>query len=211
MLELYGVFRSRSNRAMWALEEIGADYAFYQLDFKKGDNKSKFFLAMNPAGKMPVLKDGDFVLTESAAICTWLADKFPESGLIPKVGTRERGLYDQWLSFVVTELEQPLWTKGKHSFALPEDKRVPAIFPTAIYEFEKAFQLLCAGFVGPYMLGDQFSMLDIMVAHTLRWAVAFEFPVQNPTLLDYLARMEARPAYARMAQKERLEFPRDEA
>ena len=208
MIELFGFVRSRSNRAMWALEEIGAEYKFYQLDFSKGDNRSDFFLNLNPAGKMPVLKEGDLVLAESAAICNYLGERFPESGLTPAGGTRERALYDQWMFFVLSELEQPLWTKGKHSFGLPEDVRVPAIFETAIFEWQRAFDLLCKGYKGPYFLGDRFTMVDILVAHTLRWAVKFEFPVTDKTMLDYLERMEARPAWGRMYEKEKLEIPR---
>ena len=208
MIELYGVVRSRSNRAMWALEEIGADYAFYQLDFSKGDHRSDFFLSLNPAGKMPTLRDGDFVLTESGAICNYLGERFSDSGLVPQGGTKERALYDQWMFFVISELEQPLWTKGKHKFALPQEQRVPAIFETTIYEWKRAFNLLCSGFQGPYFLGDNFTMVDIMVAHTLRWAIVFEYPVDNQAMLDYLERMEARPAWGRMAEKEKLEISR---
>jgi len=138
MLQLYGVIRSRANRPHWALEEIGAPYTYYQLDFSKGDNRSDYFLKINPGGKIPVLVDGDLVVTESGAICNYLGEKYPAKKLTPPSGTRERATYDQWLMFVLTESEQPLWTNGKHRFALPEDERVPAVLDTAFCESERA-------------------------------------------------------------------------
>ena len=208
MIKLYGFFRSRSNRAMWALEEIGAPYEFYQLDFKRGDPRSDFYRAINPACKMPALQDDDLCLSESCAICNYLGEKFPESGLTPPSATRERAVYDQWMFFVLSELEQPLWTKGKHTFAIPEEYRVPAVLDTALWEFARAAKLLSKGLGdNEYIAGDRFTMADILVAQTLRWAVNFKYPIEHDNLTAYLEHMEARPAYARMAEKPHLEIP----
>ena len=206
MIKLYGVIRSRSNRPHWVLEEIGVPYEFYQLDFTKGDNRSEHFLDLNPSGKMPVLVDGDFVLTESAAICTYLGEKYPESGLVP-TGAVERANYNRWMSFVISELEQPLWTAGKHKFALPEEHRVAEIFPTTQYEFAKAAELLKQAMQGEYFLGDSFTILDIMIAHTLRWANRFKFELDD-TLTSFMERMESRDAFQRMLATKTLEIPR---
>lgn len=199
MLTLYGFLRSRSNRPHWALEELEVPYTFVQLDFNAGDHRSEKFLALNPGGKVPVLVDGDFVLTESAAICTYLGDRFPEKGMTPAPATRERALYDQWMLFIQSELEQPLWSKGKHSFALPEDYRIPAMLDTALYEFQRPLQIT-ADALGErqWMIGDRLTMVDLLLAHTLRWAVNFKFPVEQQNLLDFLERMEQRPAYQRL-------------
>lgn len=208
MLKLYGFLRSRSNRAQWALEELETPYEFYQLDFSKGDHRSAYFLALNPGGKVPVLQDDDFFLSESSAICTYLGDKFPEKGMTPAVGTRDRGRYDQWMSFIVSELEQPLWNKGKHSFALPEEYRVPELLKTALYEFQQPAKILSEALgQRPWLVGDQMTMVDLMVAHTLRWAVNFQFPLEHENLLAFLERMEQRPAFARMKTKATLALP----
>lgn len=210
MIKLYGFMRSRSNRPHWALEELEVPYEFYQLDFKKGDNRSDYFLALNPAGKMPVLQDGDFVLTESAAICNYLGEKYPEKGLVPKAGTQEKGLYDQWMFFILSELEQPLWLKGKHTFAIPEKVRVPAILETALWEFEQAVKLASEGLGDKeYMVGDRFTMVDILLAHTIIWATKFEYPVPHENLMNHMKRMTERPAFKRMLECEQLEIPRD--
>jgi len=210
MIKLYGFMRSRSNRPHWALEELEVPYEFYQLDFSKGDNRSNFFLSLNSAGKMPVLEDGDLVLTESAAICNYLGEKFPEKGLTPAAGTREKALYDQWMFFILCELEQPLWTKGKHTFAIPEKVRVPAILDTALWEFEKAVKLASDGLgEKEFMVGDQFTMVDICLAHTMIWATKFEFPVPHPNLMAHMDRMMKRPSFERMLKCKQLEIPRD--
>lgn len=199
MLKLYGFMRSRSNRPQWALEELEVPYTFVQLDFQAADHRSETFLALNPGGKVPVLVDDDFVLSESAAICTYLGDRFPEKRMTPAPATRERALYDQWMLFIQSELEQPLWSKGKHSFALPEQYRIPAMLDTALYEFERPLQIL-ADALGEreWLIGDRLTMVDLMAAHTLRWAVNFKFPVEQPNLLRFLERMENRPAFLRL-------------
>ncbi len=207
MINLYGVIRSRSNRPHWALEELGVPYTFYQLNFSRGDQRSDFFLKRNPAGKMPVLEDGELTLTESGAICNYLGSKYPEKGLIP-TGLEARASYDQWLCFVLTELEQPLWSSGKHRFALPEAQRIEQMQETARWEFDRAADLLSQALNGrQFMLEARFTMIDIFLAHTLRWADRFKFPIDYPGLRDYLERMEARPAFARMEATQTHDIP----
>lgn len=204
MITLYGMPKTRSMRAVWALEEIGVEYQFIPVDLVKGEGRTPEFLALNPGGKVPVLVDGDLVLTESAAICTYLGDRFPETNLVPRCGSAERGLYDQWCYFVMTELEQPLWTIGKHKFALPEEKRVPEIKDTAIWEFQRAAALLASGLGDKqYLLGDHFTMADLLAAHTLGWARSARIPHNIELLEDYRQRMMSREAFQRTLAAEK--------
>ena len=149
-------------------------WQFQFLDFAKGENRSDWFLTLNPSGKMPVLKDGEFVLTESAAIMQYLAEVYGPNWL-PARGTQASALHAQWVSFITCELEQPLWTIGKHRFALPEAQRLPAIFPTAKWEFDKA-AAIAESWVPEqgYLLGEQVTIADLLLAHTLMWATRFE-------------------------------------
>lgn len=204
MLTVYLFPKSRSTRITWMLEELKQDYQCHLVDFLSGANKSPEFLSVNPAGKVPALKDGDLVLTESGAIVTYLGDKFPEAGLVPPTSQlRERGLYTQWCFFALTELEQPLWTMGKHKFALPAEHRVPDIQPTAAWEFQVAVELLSKGLGDKdYILGDAFSAADILLGHTLFWGLAFKQPVQQPNLIGYIDRLKARPALAQAWARE---------
>lgn len=202
MLTLYGTPRTRSDRALWALEECGLPYEFVAIDLFKGEGRSPAYLAINPSGKIPALVDdsvpGRLVLTESAAICTYVADQ-AGTGLIPPCGTPLRARHEQWCYFAMTELEQPLWTITKHTFALPAEQRVPAVIDTARWEFARTLPVLAAALQGrEYILGDQFTVADILLGHTLLWATGSQLPLEDDVLRQYLQRLLARPAYARV-------------
>ena len=203
MYKVYGMPRTRSTRVVWALEELGVDYSFHHVDLAKGEGQSPEFLKLNPYGKVPVLIDGDLVLSESSAICTYLGDKYPESELVPRPGTPDRGCYDQWCYYVLTELEQPLWTIGKHKFVFPEEKRIAEIIPVATWEFQTAAKVLAKHLEGcEYLVGDAFSMADILAAHTLLWAHAYKIPHNQKRLDMYREKISARTAFARAREKE---------
>ncbi len=196
-MKIYGTAKSRSIRALWAAEEAQISYDYIPLVLSKGEGRRPPFIDINPSGKVPAIVDGDFVLTESAAICTYIGDKNPELGLVPEANTPERAKYNQWLFFVIGELEQPLWTLGKHRFALPEKHRVPEIFDTAKWEFGLAAKVLAKGLGDKeYLVGDRFTMADLMAAQTLMWAkmVKRELP---DSLNSYVGRIKGRPALAR--------------
>lgn len=134
MLKLYGMGPTRSLRALWALRELDAEFEFVPVNLPAGENRHPDFLRLNPAGKLPVLVDGDFVLTESAAIVMYLAEKYGAKGLMP-ADLKERAQAYRWSLFAVTELEQPLWRMAKHTFLYPEDKRLPGDIALAREEF----------------------------------------------------------------------------
>ena len=204
-MKLYGHPNSRATRALWALEEVQADYEYVHVDLKTGQGRSESYLALNPAGKVPTLVDGELVITESAAICLYLGDKFPESGLVPPIGTAERAECYRWVSFAISELEQPLWTIAKHRFVLPEEKRVPAILQTAFWEFSIAASVLTKGLANrPYAAGEKFSVADILLGHTLAWARSTRIELGHETLNDYADRILNRPALARARERARI-------
>ncbi len=202
MLKLYGMGQSRSFRALWALEEAGLPYDYETVTLRtdgteKNSAKHPNYLAINVQGKVPTLTNGSLVITESLAILNYIARSAPESGLLPNASMDVYAKHDELVSFILLELEQPLWTRGKHLFALPEEYRVPEIFNTANFEFAKA--LKCLEHLLPdsdYAVGTQFSLVDILLAQTLNWAQRFEFSVPNK-LLDYKDRHYARPAAQR--------------
>ncbi|MEH6470469.1 MAG: glutathione S-transferase family protein [Halopseudomonas sp.] len=203
MIKVYGYPNSRSLRITWLLEELGLDYDYQLIDFAKGDNRSPAFLAINPNGKVPAIDDDGLVLFESAAIVSYLADKYGDGSLIPALGTAARGLYEQWNSFAACELEQPLWTMGKHKFALPAEHRVPAIFATAEWEFQQALAVLSRGLGdNDYMLGDSFGAVDILVGHILNWGLKFKQPIEQANLNAYRERVMSRPAQVKALERE---------
>ena len=204
MLKIFGMANSRSMRVVWALEEIGAEYEYVKIDLFKGDGRSPAYLAINPAGKVPVLVDGDFTLTESVAILNYLGEKFPASGLVPALDKLQaRGEFHRWCCFVLSELEQPLWNIAKHRFVLPQDRRVPAMLVTAEWEFGVAAQVLAGHLQGrDYAMGGCFSAADILIAHTLSWARSARIALPDPVLVAYTDRMLTRPALVRARERE---------
>lgn len=203
MMRLFSYPRTRGTRVTWMLEELGAPYEYELVPFGDNGFASDSFLRINPSGKVPALQDGTLTLTESAAIVSYLGDKFPALGLVPPAGTPERGRHDQWCYFVLSELEQPLWTKGKHRFMLPEDLRVPAIVDTANWEFQKALGILSQGLGDkPFILGDDFTAADILIGHTLIWAEQAKQSIDPQNVRDYAGRLRAREACKRTRDKE---------
>jgi len=203
-MKLYGLGKSRSFRALWALEEAGLDYDYISVKFgSKEDNgtASDTYKELNFEGKVPTLIDKDLVLIESGAIVNYIAALSPKAQLMPTNDIKYRAKYDEVNYFIMTELEQGLWTNGKHRFALPEEHRINEILPTATFEFNKAVSTLNHWFNGEgYILGEQFTMSDILLAHTLAWAESFEFDVPE-NLLAYKNRFYEREACVRALGK----------
>ncbi len=203
MIKLYGLPRSRSTRITWLLEELGLDYEYIALSPDQKGLKSPEYLAINPGGKVPSIVENGVILTESGAITTYLADKHTDCGLIPSPGTTQRAHYDRWSYFALCELEQPLWTIGKHTFVLPEEKRVPAVIPTAQWEFQHALTLFSEGLGDkPYILGDDFQAVDILLGHTLFWAITFKQDIPQENLKAYAQRLQGREALQRAKARE---------
>ncbi len=201
-MKLYGYPNSRATRALWALEEAQAEYDYVHVDVKAGAGKDQNYRAINPGGKVPTLVDGDLVITESAAICLYVGEKYPQSGLLPPAGTPKRALCYRWICFAISELEQPLWTIAKHRFVLPEEKRVPAVLQTAFWEFSVAAKVFVEGLGNrSYAVGQSFTAADILLGHTLAWARSARIELGNDFLRVYADRVLARPALIRARER----------
>ncbi len=194
-ITLYGSGPSRWVRPYWTLRELGIPFEAKQVSVRKGENRSPEFLAVNPFGKLPALVDGDFTLLESAAICTYLADKHPEKGLAPKPGTRDRAMHDQWVSFAISELEQPLWRITKHSFGYPAEKRSTAEIALAQEDFHKTATTFEPYVKGDHLVGGVFSTADIITVYALKWADMFGLLGEHVGLKAYLDKHMARPTF----------------
>ena len=194
-ITLYGLGPSRSFRCLWALAEADLEHEFRSLELSGTDSngaKSPEYLKLNPQGKVPSLKHNNFVLTESAAILNYI-DAISSKSFIPKEA-KNRAKYDELAFFVLSELEQPLWTAGKHKFAIPEEYRVEQILETANWEFKKALSAFSKlATINEFVLGDSFTFADILVAQTFNWAERFGFDVPAE-YLTYRDNMFAREA-----------------
>lgn len=203
MYTLYGYPRTRSVRVAWALEEIGLPYAYCAVDLKVGEHFSDEFRKINPAGKIPALVTEEGTLSESSAILTFLADKHARHEFIPEPGSFSRGLYEQTMSFLVTELEQPLWTIAKHKFALPAEKRVPEVIDVAKWEFSRVLKVF-SKMLGSnaFLVENSFSMVDVVAGHILSWARTSELDIPYDNVVSYAERLLSRKAYDRAWRKE---------
>lgn len=192
-MRLYETSKTRSARCRWLLQELEVPFEAVQVKLSLGEHKKPEFLKINPYGRVPVLVDGDLVLSESVAICLYLADKFAGKGLIPAPGTAKRGLHDQWLLFCATELEQPLWQIRRHTALYPSEKRLPAEVEIARENFKNAASVLeNALHRKTYLSDNRFSVADIVATYTLIWASGYRLLDEFPVLENYMSEHQKR-------------------
>lgn len=203
MVILYGSGQSRSFRALWALEEAGLDYEYKQVKIgstDKNGTQTDSYRQLNFQGKVPSLRHDKLIINESIAILNYIATLSPKAKLIPNNDIALRAYYDEICSFVVTDLEQPLWTNGKHRFVLPKEQRVKDVLETTHLEFTKSLKAL-NNYIQDhqFVINEQFTMADILISHTLQWAETFKFKIPQH-LLEYKSQMYARPACQRAVE-----------
>ena len=190
-MKLYEFAFTRSIRARWALQELGVDFEAVTINLRAGEHRSPQFLAINPAGKLPALVDGDLVLTESATIVWYLAEKYRKF-LPADLGDRAEA--NRWLLFTVTELEQPLWRIAKNRNLYPEAQRLAADIPLASQDFRAMADVAEKHMAGrKFVVGDEVTVADFVLAHTLDWANEVQLLDRCPQLVAYMERMYARP------------------
>ena len=195
MYQVIGIIPSRAFRVMWMLEELGQDYTHVS-----ALPQSPGVVEFNPAGKVPVLIEDGTPITDSTAIIQYLADK--HGAMTCPAGTLERARQDSLTQFLLDEFDSALWLAARHSFILPEEKRIAAIKNTLRWEFERSEKTLVHRMgAGPFIMGDEMTVPDILLAHCLDWALLARFPITQPRLSDYLDMMRARPAWQRVTAK----------
>jgi len=189
---------SRLTRVTWMLEELEVAY-----EIVKAKQHSELMRQYNPTGKMPALVDGDVVVTDSAAICGYLAEKHAEKGLGSDTGLAGRAAFDSWMHFAQSEFEAPMWNKLKHRLMLPEELRCD-VGPWTTYEFDREVAALEAKLNGrAYALGDRFSAVDVILGHCGHWARGARFEIKSDAVSGYFERVLARPALARAREREK--------
>lgn len=197
-LTLYHASPSRSSIVLWMLEELGEPYDIKLLSLSAGDNRKPDYLAINPMGKVPALKHGDTVITELAAICTYLADEFPDAKLNVPIGTPRRGVYLKWLFFNPGCLEPAVIDRAAPR---KEEARRGMLgygdFDTTMNVLAKALEQ------GPWLMGEQFTAADVVIGANLRWGMIFKMIPERKEFTEYAARIAARPAVQRAEAKDK--------
>ncbi|MGZ5851484.1 MAG: glutathione S-transferase family protein [Hyphomicrobium sp.] len=197
-LTLYHASPSRSSIVHWMLEELGEPYKLEVLNLRAGDQRKPAYLAINPMGKVPTLKDGDVVVSEVAAICCYLADTYPKAKLAPPIGDKHRGDYLKWLFYGPSCLEPAMIDKALNRPPAPRTTAGWADCDTVIEVLRSA--------VGAreYLLGEQFTAADIVIGSGLRWGMLFKMFPDLPEFVTYVDRLKARPAMQRQLAKDEV-------
>jgi glutathione S-transferase len=196
-LTLYHIAPSRSSVALWMLEEIGEPYDIHLLSMKKGSNREPAYLAVNPMGKVPALRHRDVVITECAAVCTYLADAFPQAGLSIPLDDPQRGPYLKWLFFAPGVLE---WAVIDRAFPRGGETQRAAL---GYGDFDTTMDVLAKAVTpGPFLMGDKFTAADVVIGSTLRWGTMFKMIPERKEFADYVARLTDRPAAKRAQAKD---------
>lgn len=191
-ITLYTNPQSRGRVVRWMLEEVGQPYDVKVMTFG-GDIKSPEYLKLNPMGKVPTLTHNGTVITEVVAICTHLADQFPDAGLAPPIDSPERGSYYRWLFFIAGPLE--LATSALAFGWEIDDKAAEILGCGHVRDTLSAIEQTLAG--QPYLCGEHFTAADLVMASYLGWHMMTKVFEPTPVFTQYVERCEAREAAKR--------------
>lgn len=184
---------TRAAGVVWTLEELGVDYKLNFVDFMKGGHKAPELVALNPMGKLPILVDGDTVVTEAAAIGLYLADRYSLGKLAPSPDDPARGTYLRWACFAPAVIEPGVMAKmNKWDFK-----------PSQVGwgDYESMIRAMESAVSKGFILGDRFSMADVIFGGTVRYMLRFKTIEATPALTAYNDRLAARPALQRAEAK----------
>ena len=203
MLRIYHSKQSRSMRVVWLCEELGLDYTLSHLAMFSDEMKAPEYLRLNPLGKVPTIDDDGFVLWETTAIFEYLDGRHGEGRLVPPGDTQAGALVRQWMAYGENPLTVIMGEVAAHSGPMPEERRIPAlvergreIAPALVRVVERALA------DRDWIVGDGFTAADIMIAFGLNIARHLEYVgPDTPRTEAYLARIVARPAFQRAAER----------
>ena len=197
-LTLYHAAPARSSVTRWMLEEVGEPYDVHLLSLSRGENRTPGYLAINPMGKVPALRHGDVIITEAAAICTYLADEFPHAKLNVPIGDPRRGVYLKWLFFGPSCIEPAIMDRA---FPRKEEARRSAL---GYGDVDTVMEVVTKAVArGPYIMGEQFTAADVVIGSGLRWGMMFKLLPERPEFTAYVGRLAARPALQRADEKDK--------
>lgn len=193
-LTIYGSGGNRAARCIWTVNELGIEAHFVNYSGLIGSDELRL---VHPQAKIPAAIINGASIFESAAICMQLCDLHPEKGLLPASGTKERGSATQWISFAQSEIEAYLWHSFRATRLLPDLKA--SEFPISFNNdmAKSGLQALSSHMDDiDYLLGEEFSVVDIIVSWTVNWAIKLSLVEPESSLHDYIARLKEREACA---------------
>lgn len=190
-ITLFHAPNTRSSGVLILLEELRADYRLHALNLKAGEQRGAAYLAINPMGKVPAIEHNGALVTEQVAIYLYLADLYPEAGLAPPIGDPLRGPYLRWMVYYGSCFEPALVDRAM--------KREPASPSTSPYgDYYTMLKTLTDQLaMGPYMLGEKISAVDVLWGTALNWTTKFQLVPAMPVIQTYIDRIKARPSVMR--------------
>jgi glutathione S-transferase len=187
-IDFYTNPMSRGQIARWALHEAGAEYEQHLLDYGT-TMKAPEYLAINPMGKVPAIVHDGKVVTECAAICAYLADAYPETGLQPTAD--ERADYYRWMFFAAGPVESAITNRHMKWEPTEEQQRM-----AGYGSYEHAVAALEGALSGKdYVCGNRFTAADVYVGSQVDWGLQFGTLPTNPAFEAYAGRVRERDAY----------------
>lgn len=180
---------SRAAGTVWALEELGEPYELRFVDILAGAQKNPELTALNPMGKLPTLLDGDAVVTEAAAIGIYLADKYALGRLAPSLDAPERATYLRW-SFFSPSVAEPGVMAKVNTWSFREGAAGWGNYDSMLRAMKSAIE-------GGFILGETFSMADVIFGGTLRYLLQFGLLEKDAAFIAYVERLSKRPALQR--------------
>jgi glutathione S-transferase len=185
---------SRAANVIWMLEEVGVPYTLRYVDIMAGEQKSPELLALNRMGKLPVLTDGEAVVSETAAIAMYLGDRYASGRLAPALDDPARGAYLRWCVYPASVIEPGAMARAGGWTYKPGQ--------AGWGSYEDILDTLERGVgAGPYLLGDRFTMADTLVGGSLAWMLRFKMIEARPAFEAYVERLAQRPARAAADRK----------
>jgi glutathione S-transferase len=180
-----------SLRGLWILEEAGQPYEKELIDIRAGAQSTAAYHAINPMEKVPAIADGEARVAESAAICAYVAERYPDAGLAPPVGDPLRGRYLQWMAFSAGCVE-PAFTQKMTKIQIPP-------MAAGWGDFDRVFNVIDEAVAkGPWILGERFSAADVMIGGDLFFGInVLKIVEPKPASAAYVARCISRPAFQR--------------
>jgi glutathione S-transferase len=191
-LTFYTNPQSRGRIIRWMLEELGQPYETEIIPYDQ--LKSEAYLAVNPMGKVPAIKHRGHIVTECAAICTYLADVFPQAGLGPRED--EKADYYRWLFYAAGPLEAAVSNQAMGWVPTPERERMFGYgnFDKVVAVLDELFSLR------DYVCGDRFTAADVYVGSQIMFPLQFNMLPERESFLRYRDRLQQRSAFKRAAE-----------
>jgi glutathione S-transferase len=201
---LWGVGTSRTIRAHWALAELGLEYETRPIHARTGETLTPEFTALNARQKIPVLQDGDLVMTESAAIISYLSDRYGKehNALLPATA-RERAQCMEWCFFVISELDATsLYVIRRHKYLKHIYGEAPMANEAAGVYFGRQMRSVERALSDGrrYLMGDRFGAADVLLSSCVTWALNYQLPVTS-TVIAYNERATERETYGRAVKR----------